>query len=273
MTGRIRATAADDPFAEENPVTDLDPGKWLRRYHPAPGAEVRLVCFPHAGGSASFYRPVATAHSPGADVVVVQYPGRQDRHREPLITSIDEYAEAITRVLAAEPELPTVFFGHSMGALLGFEVAHRLEHGAGAPPRALVASGRRAPGTARDERVHLLDDDGLLADVRTLNGTAAALEDEEIVRMSLPAIRNDYRAVETYPPRRDRVVDCPITVLIGDADPKSTVEESVRWKEHTTGAFRLRTFRGGHFYLVRQSPAVNTELTEELSALRAPTTR
>ena len=107
-------------------------------------------------------------------------------------------------MLAAEPELPTVFFGHSMGALLAFEVAHLLERGAAAPPRSLVVSGRRAPCTARDERVHELDDEGLLADVRGLNGAAAALEDEEVVRMSLPAIRNDYRAVETYPVRPDR---------------------------------------------------------------------
>ncbi|WP_258348151.1 thioesterase II family protein [Saccharopolyspora gregorii] len=250
-------------------MTDLDPGKWLRRYHPAPAAPVRLVCFPHAGGSASFYRPVSAAHSPGADVVVLQYPGRQDRHREPLLGGIDEYAEAITAVLAAEPELPTVFFGHSMGALLGFEVAHRLERGAGRPPRSLVVSGRRAPGTVRDERVHLLDDEGLLADVRALNGAESALDDEDVVRMSLPAIRNDYRAVETYPPRPGRVVSCPISVLIGDDDPKSTVDESLRWKEHTSGAFRLRGFRGGHFYLVEHAPQVNAELAAELT-LRIP---
>ncbi|MFR9727666.1 thioesterase II family protein [Saccharopolyspora sp. MS10] len=249
-------------------MTDLDPGKWLRRYHPAPEAAVRLVCFPHAGGSASFYRPVATAHSPGADVVVLQYPGRQDRHREPLLATVDEYAAAVTEVLAAEPELPTVFFGHSMGALLAFEVAHLLEHGAGAPPRSLVVSGRRAPCTARDERVHQLDDEGLLADVRGLNGAAAALEDEEVVRMSLPAIRNDYRAVETYPVRADRVVDCPIAVLLGDDDPKTTQDEALRWKEHTCDAFRLRTFRGGHFYLVQHATAVNEELAEELHHLR-----
>lgn len=250
-------------------MSDMDPGNWLRRYFPTAAAKVRLVCFPHAGGSASFYRPVAAAHSAQADVVVLQYPGRQDRHRERFIETIDEYADAVTSVLQAQPELPTAFFGHSMGATLAFEVAHRLESGAGRPPEVLVASGRRAPGTERDERVHARDDEGVLAELRELNGGSAALEDEEVVRMSLPAIRNDYRAVEQYPPRPDRSVRCPVTVLVGDADPKTTVDEALRWKEHTSGAFRLRTFPGGHFFLVRHATEVNAELAGELAALRS----
>lgn len=240
---------------------------WLRRFSPNTGARVRLVCFPHAGGSASFYRPVALAHAAAADVVVLQYPGRQDRRREPLIGSIASYVDQIVPILAAEPPLPTVYFGHSMGAVLAFETTYAL---AGTPsaPRALVASGRRAPATHRDERVHERDDNGVLAELRQLNGTQMdLLGDEEVLRMAMPAIRSDYRVIETYPAVPDRVVDCPITVLLGDNDPKSTVVEADRWREHTTGAFRLRTFPGGHFYLAAHQAEVNRELATTLTAV------
>lgn len=253
-------------------MSDLDSGRWLRRYFPKPDAQVRLVCLPHAGGSASFYRPVAAAHSGSADVVVLQYPGRQDRYRDEFIETIDEYADAIAAVLRGQPGLPTVFFGHSMGATLGFEVAHRLESGAGRPPEALIASGRRAPGTVRDEQVHARDDEGVLRELRELNGASAALEDEEVVRMSLPAIRNDYRAVEQYPARPERSIGCALTVLVGDDDPKTTVDEALRWKEHTSGAFRLRTFAGGHFFIAPHAAAVNAEIADGLTALLGAST-
>lgn len=244
-----------------------EPDRWLRRYRPAENPATRLVCFPHAGGSAAFYLPLAHAHAPGSDVVILQYPGRQDRRREPLVPTIDDYADLVTDILAPLPPLPTVFFGHSMGATLGFEVIHRLEAAGADTPACLVASGRRAPATRRDERTHLLDDEGVLTEIKRLNGTESALlADEEILRMALPAVRGDYRAIETYPPRPGLVVRCPITALVGEHDPMTTVEEADRWREHTTGGFRLRRFPGGHFYLTTQQPAVNRVLADELAA-------
>ena len=248
--------------------TGTESALWLRRFRPNPAATRRLVCFPHAGGSASFYRPVALAHSTDADVVVLQYPGRQDRHQEPGILSIDEYADRITRVLAAEPAKPTVFFGHSMGAVIAAEVARRLE-GTQYAPGVLIVSGRRAPGTERpQERIHERDDDGVLAELKRLDGTEGSLLDnEEILRMSLPAIRSDYQAIETYPARPDLIVGCAIVALLGEDDPKATPPEVERWRDHTTAAFRLRLFPGGHFYLTKEQAAVNAELTEALRSL------
>ena len=250
----------------------LDPKLWLRRFRPAEDAPRRLVCVPHAGGSASFYRPMALVHGAGADaadVVVLQYPGRQDRLREPGITDIDAYADLIASVLATQPAKPTVYFGHSMGAAICYEVALRLA-GADAAPSALVVSGRRAPGTSRVERVHLRDDDGLLAEVRKLDGTeSGVLDNIELLRMALPSIRTDFTAIETYPARPGRPVDCPITALLGTDDPKCTVAEAERWREHTTDAFRLRVLPGGHFYLTSAEAEVNEEIKRELRALPA----
>ncbi|WP_317447601.1 thioesterase II family protein [Streptomyces collinus] len=248
------------------PMPGTDAERWLRRFRPNASARVRLVCFPHAGGSASFYHPVAMAHA-AADVVVLQYPGRQDRRHEPLVRSVAEYVARIGPILERERPVPTVYFGHSMGAVLAFETALALAD-TPAAPRAIVASGRRAPATHRNERVHLRDDEGLLDELRKLNGTQAdLLGDEEIVRMALPAVRSDYRVIETYQAVPDSTVDCPITVLVGDDDPKTTVAEADRWREHSTAAFRLRTFPGGHFYLAEQQAEVNAELAATLSAV------
>lgn len=258
------------------PLPGTDAERWLRRFRPNASARVRLVCFPHAGGSASFYHPVAMAHAGAADVVILQYPGRQDRRREPLMRSVAEYVGRIAPILENERPLPTVFFGHSMGAVLAFETALALAD-TPAAPRAVMASGRRAPATHRDEQVHLRDDKGLLDELRQLNGTQAdLLGDEEILRMTLPAVRSDYRVIETYQAVPDRTVDCPITVLVGDDDPKTTVAEAERWREHSTAtaAFRMRTFPGGHFYLAAHQAEVNAELAATLSAVsRGPAIR
>ncbi|WP_367127525.1 thioesterase II family protein [Saccharothrix sp. HUAS TT1] len=244
---------------------------WLRRYHPGGHSPVRLVCFPHAGGSASFYHPLSARFAPGADVLAVQYPGRQDRRREPCLDDIGTLADRVVAELAALAPRPTVFFGHSMGAVLAFEVAWRLER-AGLPgaPAALLASGRRGPSTHRDETVHRLDDEGVIAELRLLNGTeAAVLGDEEILRMALPAIRGDYRAIETYRCPPERVVSCPITVLTGVDDPKTTAAEARAWRDHTTGAFRVEEFPGGHFFLIAQQAAVASAIEVELDRVAA----
>ncbi len=181
--------------------------------------------------------------------------------------SVAEYVARIAPVLEQERPLPTVYFGHSMGAVLAFETALALAD-TPAAPRAIVASGRRAPVTHRNEHVHLRDDEGLLDELRKLNGTQAdLLGDEEIVRMALPAVRGDYRVIETYQAVPGSTVDCPITVLVGDDDPKTTVAEADRWREHSTAPFHLRTFPGGHFYLAEHQAEVNAELAATLTAV------
>ena len=249
-------------------TSDTKENLWIRRYAPAADAPSRLVCFPHAGGSASYFHPAARRLADRVDVVALQYPARQDRRREPAITTIARYADEITDVLLSLPDRPTVFFGHSMGAVLAFEVAVRLERLAGPAPGALIASGRQAPSVSRNESVHLRDDDGILAELNLLNGTESALlADDEILRMTLPAIRADYTAIETYRCPAGRVVHCPITVLVGDDDPRTTIADAESWRAHTTGGFRMRVFPGGHFFLNRCQSEVLREMTTELDKL------
>lgn len=236
---------------------------WVRRYHPAPDAGVRLVCFPHAGGSATFYFPVARALSPALDVLAVQYPGRQDRHTEPPVDSIHALADVVTdELLSGWADRPLVLFGHSMGAMVAYEVATRLQE-RGAPAAGLLASGRRAPSTYRDENVHAADDEGIVAEMKRMQGTdEQVFADEEVLRMILPAVRSDYRAVETYRHRPGPPLECPLTVLVGGDDPQVTPEEAQAWERHTDASFRLLTYPGGHFYLVAQVPEVLREIRE-----------
>ncbi|MFJ6379396.1 thioesterase II family protein [Kitasatospora sp. NPDC092039] len=240
--------------------------RWLRRYHPAPtAAAARLVCFPHAGGSAGYFHPVSAAVSPYAEVLCVQYPGRQDRRGEPGIVSIAELADRLYEVLRPCADRPLTFFGHSMGAVLAFEVARRFARDGLAAPAHLFVSGRRAPSVHREERVHLLSDEELLAELLVLGGTSEqVLADPELREMILPPLRSDYTAIETYPGAAGAVLDCPVTALTGDADSRVTVEEVRAWSGHTRGPFDLQVFPGGHFYLADQAPAVLGLLISQL---------
>jgi surfactin synthase thioesterase subunit len=234
-----------------------DNSLWIRRFHPESEGTPRLICFPHAGGSASFYYPVSEALTDRVDVVAVQYPGRQDRRFDPCIATIAEMAEAVYHAVKPSMDRPTAFFGHSMGAILAFEVSRRLSERDGMAPTVLFASGRRAPSTIRDERVHQRDDAGVIREMQSLSGTdARLLADPEVLQMIMPALRADYKAIETYRCDEGAVIDAPIVVLTGDDDPKTTVDEARAWQAHTTGTCDVKVFQGGHFFLTRRAGEV-----------------
>jgi pyochelin biosynthetic protein PchC len=255
---------------EDRILMKMDDGLWIRRYDNASPGALRLICLPHAGGSASFYLPVSRSLRPAIEVLAVQYPGRQDRRGEPCVDDIPTLARQIAGALSGWTRLPYALFGHSMGATVAYELARLLEHEQGRPPVWLFASGRRAPSRVRDERVHQLGDDQLVADLRRLSGTDdSILGDEEILRMILPAVRSDYRAAETYRWRPGPALSCPVTCLYGDADPKVTEDEVLAWAGHTTGPFEHRAFHGGHFYLVRHQAEILELLAGRLSSRSA----
>jgi surfactin synthase thioesterase subunit len=233
---------------------------WLRCFVPAPGAAVRLVCFPHAGGAASWYVPMARAMAPGCEVVAVQYPGRQDRREHPLPTSVTELADGVVLSVLACADRPLALFGHSLGASVAFEVAQRLEQ-RGVALVALFASARTAPSRWRAGTMHTLPDEELLAAVMALGGTDAAVSaDPELRAMVLPALCADYRCAEIYRPSPPGLINAPIHVLLGAEDPQVDFDEARDWARHTRSDSTQRVFPGGHFYLVEQSEAVLDEI-------------
>lgn len=242
-----------------------DQDTWLRSFAPNPDSEIQVVCLPHAGGSASFYLPFVQELSPVAEVLAVQYPGRQDRRHEPCIDNLVALADRIAEVLAPRPDRQTVLFGHSMGATLAFELARRI------PTAHLFVSGRRAPSCWRDERVHQQDDHGLIAAMQALNGTSSALfHDEKILRIVLPAVRADYRAAETYRYAEGPAITTSISVFLGDDDPMVTLDEAHAWQLHTSGTTELHVLPGGHFYLVNSWPRIADLVREKVRELASP---
>ncbi|GAA4525037.1 thioesterase II family protein [Amycolatopsis samaneae] len=241
-------------------VTDGD--KWLRRFRPAAGTGPRLVCFPHAGGAASFYRGVAKRLAPAAEVLAVQYPGRQDRLSEPMIPDVQGMAERVAEILASTFDEPPALFGHSMGASVAFETARLLDK-QGLGVSAVIVSGRRAPRSPLAHRP-VGNDKELIAAAKALGGPGPeVLDHPEIAELVLPALRNDWHAAATYTYREGPDLTCPLVALSGDADPAVDLGQLDRWAEHTTGPYTRHVYPGDHFYLAE--PEVEAEICRVLA--------
>jgi pyochelin biosynthesis protein PchC len=236
---------------------------WIRCFRPSPNCQIRLICFPHAGGAATYYLPLSKALAPEVEVLSIQYPGRQDRRLEEPVDSITELALQVHRALGPWTDVAFAFFGHSMGATVAFEVARIFARNGESGPVRFFASGRRAPSRRRPESVHLRDDSGLTAELREVGATDERfLRDPEILATILPTARNDYKAIETYSYEPGPALNCPVMVLVGDSDRKTTLDEANAWREHCVGEFDVRVFPGGHFYL----DSCQQELTELISS-------
>jgi pyochelin biosynthesis protein PchC len=241
--------------------------QWVRRFHPVADPQARLFCFPYAGGSASYYFELSSTLAPTTELVAIQYPGRQERRREPFATSITDIADSSFTALRALADRPFALFGHSMGAIVAFEVASRFQ-AAGAAPCWLFASGRGSPSRGHVENVHLRDDDKIIEELRALGGTDPRwLDDQEMVAAALPAIRSDYRAIETYVYRPGPRLRCPVTAFTGDSDPYATTSEVRDWRDHSDGPFDLRVLPGGHFFLNANWQEVRKTISSSLKAV------
>lgn len=228
---------------------------YVRRFTPRPAAQVRLVCLPHAGGTAASFRPWCPLLPAEIELIAIQYPGRHDRLADPFVAELTELAAEIGDELPRD--LPLVYLGHSLGALLGYELAGLLE------PRELIMS---APPSSRSHRVYA-DDRELLAAVRALGGSGAELLEHRVIQeMALPSIRHDFGMLARY--RRtgpgDHLLACPLTMMVGGDDPVCTAAEAEGWRAHSAGPFEVRAFPGGHHYLEQQQDAVLAFLADRL---------
>lgn len=237
---------------------------WLRRYPAGAAPRLRLVCFPHAGGAASAYSQWPARLPANVELITVQYPGRQDRFCEPFVESMDEMVALVVAALGPELDLPVALFGHSMGSAIAFEVACRLP----VAPLALFASGRAALHLVKPSTHGTGSDAALLAEVRRLDpGNAAVYDDVELRELVLPAVRADYRLIESYRPTPGARVAVPIVVYTGDADPSCPVPDVRAWSALTTASCQVRVFAGGHFFLVPREAELLADVVRRLDAL------
>ncbi|MER6774780.1 thioesterase domain-containing protein [Streptomyces bacillaris] len=241
-------------------------GNWLRR-HPVEGPAVsRLVCLPHAGGTAGSYAGWAGRLPAGVELVAVQYPGRQDRLAEEPIGVMAEMAGQLARALRPLLDLPMALFGHSMGTGLSYEVASLLERADGFVMDHVFVSARPAPHRIDGEHRHRLGDEELVAAMRRLGGPDAAVYDHpELLPLILPPLRADLALLDRYRPERLIPLRAPMTVFGGEADDTCPVAELASWAEATMAGVRVRTFPGGHHYLRECETEVLRAVCAEIS--------
>jgi surfactin synthase thioesterase subunit len=242
---------------------------WIQRPRPRPDARLRLLLLPHAGGGASSFRGWADALPPDVEVCPVQLPGRENRVMEKAFDRMPPLVQALAEVMERWRDLPFAVFGHSNGALVGFELA-RLARRTGTPgPVHLFASGRRAPDVpSRLPDVHQLPDDQMISELARLGGMPKQVtEHPELMQLLLPLLRADLALIETYEFREEPPISIPITVYTSTADPRVNLDEARAWERHTAGGFEMRVFPGDHFYLAGPDPQVMATLSADLRAV------
>jgi pyochelin biosynthetic protein PchC len=238
--------------------------RWFRVFRAVGRPQVRVVCFPHAGGAASAYRSWPRWLPSDVELLAGCYPGRQDRLRETPLTTMDELVTGVVDALTPLLDRPTALFGHSMGASVAFEVTRRLEATHGDRLRRLFVSGRRPPWLVKTT-VDPDDDAALIAEVRRLGALdPALLEDDDLRELMLPSLRADYRVLADYQAVAGPPIRTPIVGYLGDRDPGVSVDEVREWSAATQAEFASRVFPGGHFYLVDQERALVTDLAGRL---------
>jgi medium-chain acyl-[acyl-carrier-protein] hydrolase len=229
-------------------------------------AGLRLFCFPYAGGGAGIYRDWPSGLPAAIEVWAVNLPGRERRICDEPIASISGLVIAAAEGLGKYLDAPFAFFGHSMGALVSFELSRHLQKAGRTGPSSLVVSGFGAPHLPK-QGMHIgdLPAPEFLDELQKLSGTpAGVLENPELIELLLPVLRADFRAVEGYEFSDGTLLSCPILAYGGTNDTDVTREHLEGWGSCTTGRFAVRLFRGDHFYLHPRRAEVIAHLGRDL---------
>ncbi len=244
---------------------------WIFGSRPGPQAELRLFCFPNAGGGASMYYPWVNGLAPEIEVCPVQLPGRENRLPERPFTHFDELISALAQALQPRFDKPFAFFGHSMGALISYGLAHYLIQQGQPAPVHLFLSAYRAPHIPNEEALHLLSDAELVRKIQELNGTQQGiLENPELRQLFLPIFRADFGVCETYAHTSEEPLAIPMTVFGGLQDQRVSRAVLDAWREQTRSSFSLHMLPGDHFFWRSNSQPVWQIITQ---SYRAQSTR
>jgi surfactin synthase thioesterase subunit len=225
---------------------------WWSLFNPDSRARLRLFCFPYAGGHASIYKSWGGNVHPLVEVYGVQLPGRASRRDEPAAVDLLHLAGAVASALTPLLDRPFAFFGHSLGAILAFEVARWIRRHLRLEPCHFIASAHQAPQSPwlHTDRWKASDEE-FVETIRTLNGTPAEImQNPALLKFLLPTLRADFQLSDTYRYVNEPALTCPITALGARHDAEGGEVE--RWGEQTTGPFSTRIFSGDHFFIHAQ---------------------
>lgn len=241
---------------------------WFVR-QPDPARRFRLFCFSYAGGSAASFAQWQAELDPAIEVCAIQLPGRGGRFGETPCRSMPELVLRIAERVAGLRDLPFAFFGHSLGALLAFEVASYCDRHGLPMPEHLFASGCNAPQLRSPSRnLNLYSDANLISALQDYKGTPPdVLRNTELMTLLLPMVRADFSLAENYQYRARPQLGIPVSALAGMGDEYTTPEQVVGWQRETTGPFDVHWFEGDHFFLNTERRAVLDCIGAQLSDL------
>jgi medium-chain acyl-[acyl-carrier-protein] hydrolase len=239
---------------------------WIACRKSNPQARLRLFCFPYAGTGASIFRTWSDGLPADVEVCPVQFPGRGTRLMETPFTQLSPLVQGLAQALVPLLDKPFAFFGHSLGALVGFELARQLRRQSGVQPVRLFVSADRAPQIPhRDRPIHALPEGEFLEELRRLNGIPGkVLEEVELMQMMLPVLRADFAVYETYVYSTEPPLNCPISTFGGLQDHRVSRGDLEAWRDQTSDTFSLRMFPGDHFFWNTTQPLLLQVLSQEL---------
>jgi medium-chain acyl-[acyl-carrier-protein] hydrolase len=245
---------------------DVRSDKWLLIPQRKPQASLKLFCFPFAGGNGSVFMPWAARLPADVELNAVQLPGRGARISETPINNIQQMARACADALAPLLDRPFVFFGHSMGAMLAFELTRELRRRGLPLPQQLLVSACRAPHFELGrEPLHALPKPQFLDAIANLKGTPeAAISNRELMDLLEPVLRADFTAAESWTYKSEAPLPMPIAVFGGDQDHWVARPALSAWREHTSSGFWQQSFAGDHFYILQQTTALVQQITQLL---------
>ncbi|MCG6137939.1 MAG: alpha/beta fold hydrolase [Nostoc sp. LLA-1] len=226
--------------------------KWISYPKPNPQADLRLFCFPHAGGNSGIYSSWAKYLPKNVEVCLIELPGHGSRLKEVAYDRLQPLVEAISSVLMpCLLETPFAFFGHSMGALISFELAIQLRKLYCKKPIHLFVSGCRAPQTFCEiSPIDTLCDVGFIEQVSKYGGLPdEVLQNSEFMELILPTLRADFNLIASYTYVPELPLDCPMTIFSGLQDISINYTHLKSWQQHTKSAFTIQMFPGNHFFI------------------------
>lgn len=243
--------------------------RWILQPRPNPAALLRLFCFPHAGGGAYSFRAWPNGLPREVEVCPVLLPGRETRMKEPAFSNVFPMIDELAPAMATYLDKPFALFGHSMGAVIAFELARRLRREHQLLPECLFVSARVAPHISLERQpIHTLPDAEFRKALVQLNGTPAdVLQDDALMQLIMPLLRADFAIHEAYAYTEDKPLECPLFAFGGLQDQEASRDGIDAWKEHTAGHFTKRMLPGDHFFINTAQALFLQLLSQELYPL------
>jgi medium-chain acyl-[acyl-carrier-protein] hydrolase len=247
------------------PPTALAEDPWFVRYSSADAPAVRLFCFPYAGGGSSVFRSWSEGLPVGVDLWAAQLPGRESRVGEPALRRMGPLVEALYEAIKPRLDIPYVFFGHSMGSLVAFELARRLRRVGAPEPSQLFLGAFRAPQLPNPNiKIYHMPDEVLKTVLRKEGTPRQVLENEELMRALLPTLRADFELCDTYQYADETPLTMPLSVFGGDQDVRVSRSDLELWRPQADGPFRLVMLPGSHFFIHGSQDLLLAELSRIL---------